>query len=351
MNIVNKESMKAVVMNDFGGVEKMELKKCFIPEPRRGEVRIRIKAAAFNPVDWKIRENWYGGNPKQILGCDCSGFIDAVGPNEDRFVVGDKVYALAIFKSSNGSYAEYTCVPRELVVKKPEKLTFEEAATVPLAGMTAYRAVIASYAFKEGDSVFVAGLGGGVGSFAIQFLKFLGVKEIYTVAKNIKSSEFLQEKMGINEDHILIYDGLTMDEMKKSLIKMNGDNLFDATLDLVGKDVKKLCLELTGYSGHFTTILPEENFVFPIWNENSIPRGRNLSIHQVSIGAEMASKNRKNWQIYGTHLERISQMLEKDILKPPYFQVIGSLNARTVQIAHNLLKKGRVKGKLVMIIE
>ena len=343
--------MKAIVMNGFGSADLLNLQEIPVPSPKEGQVRIRIKAAGFNPVDWKIRQGWYGGNPHQILGCDCSGVVDALGAGVHGFSVGDEVYAMSIFQSSNGSYAEFSCVPVEAVHKKPRGLSFEEAAAIPLASMTAYRATIAASALKKGDTVFVAGAGGGVGSFALQLIKLAGIHQIYTVAKDEKSAQFLQHHLGLARDHILIYEGLSSEQLKEKLLKMTQDRLFHVTLDLVGGETKRLCLELTGFSGHFSTILPEKEFAFPVWNENALPRARNMSIHQVAVGAEFGSTHRADWQIYHRHLGHISEMLENGSLKPPHVQVLGPLSVKTVQQAHSLLAQGHVKGKLVMVVE
>lgn len=333
-------------MNGFGSADLLSLQERPLPLPQKGEVRIRIKAAGFNPVDWKIRSGWYGGDPHQILGFDCSGIIDALGSEVKDFAIGDEVYAMSL-RSSNGSYAEFTCVPIELVAKKPHSLTFEEAAAIPLASMTAYRATLG---ISAQNTAFIVGAGGGVGMFAVQFIKLAGIKKIYTVAKNEKSAQFLQKNLELPKDHIVIYEGLTTDQLKKKLLSINNGRLFDATVDLVGGERKHLCLELTGYSGHFSTILPEKEFALPIWDENAIPRARNMSILQVSVGAELGSSDRKDWQIYKRHLGHISQMLENGTLKSPPVQVVGPLHVKTVQKAHTLLEQGHVKGKLVMTI-
>ena len=343
--------MKAVCMEKFGSRDVFSLQEVPKPEPREGEIRILIKASGFNPVDWKIREGWYGGKPPKILGMDCSGIVDAVGPNVTQFARGDEIYAMSFFRSSGGSYAEYVSIPVELVAKKPPNISFEEAAAVPLAAMTAYRATLAPPACKLGDVVFAAGIGGGVGIFAIQFLRAAGVREIFTLAKDEISAQFLQEKLSIPRDHIVLYGNRTHEELKEQLLSMNHGRLFDVTLDLVGGETKRLCLELTGYSGHFSTILPEQDFAFPFWGENDIPRARNLSVHQVAISAELGNDDRSYWQIYMRHLGLISEMLTRGELKPPCVQVVGPLNEKTVQQAHALLEAKRVKGKLVMVVE
>ena len=349
MSSVN--SMKAVVMSGYGTADVFSIQEVPKPEPQEGQIRIRIRVSGFNPVDWKIRNNWYGGPAPRILGMDCSGIVDAVGPSTSLFSIGDEVYAMTFFRSSGGSYAEYVCVPVELVAKKPKNISFEEAAAIPLAAMTAYRAIVAPSAFKEGDVVFAAGLGGGVGVFAVQFFRLLDIREIFTTAKDEASAQFLYEKLGIPRDHVLIYDGLSTEQLREQMIAMNHGRLFDATLDLVGGETKKLCLELTGCSGHFSTILPEQHFEFPFWGENDIPRARNLSVHQVAIGSEIETIDRKCWQIYTRHLGHITKMLERGELRPPFVKTVGSLCARTVQQAHALLERGHVKGKLVMVVE
>lgn len=175
--------------------------------------------------------------------------------------------------------------------------------------------------------------------------------EIYTIAKDEESADFLVKNLGIAKDHILIYGGLSTEELKTRLIEMNNGNLFNSTFDFVGGEIKKLCLELTGHSGHFSTIVPESKFDFSFWEENSIPRGRNLSVHQVNIGAELGSTEKKSLQVYQRHLKVLMTLFEEGSLVPPPVTVVGSLSDKTVRQAHELLESGRVKGKLVMVVE
>jgi NADPH:quinone reductase len=343
--------MKAIMMNGFGASDVFVLKEVPLPSPQDHQVIIRIKAAGFNPVDWKIREGWYKQyDSHSILGCDCSGVIDAVGPNVTDFAVGDEVYAMSFIRGSNGSYAQYTCLPIELVYKKPSNLTFEEAAAVPLAAMTAYRATLAGISIKKDDSVFIAGVGGGVGPFALEFIRSAGVKKIFTVAKDEHSASTLVKNLAIPRDHIIFYKDVPFENLKDQLLSLNHGHLYNVTVDLVGKEMKKLCLELTNYSGHFSTALPEKDFDYPTWNENANPRMRNISILQVMVGAELASPDRSDWAIYRHHLKAITQMLEHKTLHAPQVQVIGPLFVDTVRRAHALLEDRSVKGKLVMTV-
>lgn len=345
--------MKAIEMHQFGESNVFTLGSPIKPAPKEGQVCIQIKASGFNPVDYKIREGWYSLNPHQILGCDCSGIVESLGPNTADFSIGEEVYSMcgSFFHSSNGSYAEYVCAPVELVARKPKNISFEEAATIPLAAMTAYRATLAAIPLKETDTVFVAGIGGGVGTFVAQFLRLAGVKKIYTVARDQKSVESILNYQGIASDHILQYLEFSPNELRDVLLKMNTGQFFDVTIDLVGGTMKQLCLELIGYSGHFSTIVPEADFLsFDVWSENSIPRGRNLSIHQVAIGAELGSAHRKYWQIYKRHMALISEWIEQGFIRPK-IENIGTMSVQTVQRAHYLLETGQIKGKLVMTID
>lgn len=349
--MITMTTMQAVVLNKFGTSDQFTLKEVDLPKLENNQILIHVKAAGFNPVDYKIREGRYGGNAPEILGCDCSGVVEQVGPNStDKFKKGDEVYGMSFVGTGKGSYAQYAIIPEELVAKKPTNLTHTQAAGVPLAAMTAFRATIANRAFQKGDTVFIAGAGGGVGSFAVQMLQSLGVKEIYTIARTKKSADYLYDRLGIPLDHIVIYEGLSQTQLETKLVELNKGKLFDGTLDLIGGERKELCLNLTKHSGHFSTILPEkDNFNnYPFWGENDLPRSRNLSVHQVNIGSEMGSKNLSDKQIYIRHMDIINQMLKDGRLKPPSITSIGSLSAKNVQQAHEMLESGRVKGKLVM---
>ncbi len=340
--------MKAVVLEAFGDTSSLQLKEVEKPHPKNGEIRIRIKASGFNPVDCKLRKGLFGGSVPLILGADCSGVVDAIGENAKGFAIGDEVYAMPFGQCSNGSYAEYLCLPCTFAAKKPKKLTFEQAAAVPLSTLTAYRAIIASSAIKKGATVFIAGAGGGVGSIAVEMVKSAGAKTIFSVAGSEESAQFLLKELGLKKEHILIYRGLTSEQMEQKLKEMNGGQLFDAAFDFVGGEMKRLCLLLTGLSGHFATIVRESKaFDFPVW-EKSLCFDKSLSIHLVFVGAESVFGSAESWKIYSQHLNHITELLEHGHLRPPPVRVLGELTREAVVEAHRLLEEGKVKGKLVM---
>ena len=342
--------MKAILLDAFGEAGLFREGEVPLPEPKAKEVRIQVKSAGFNPVDFKIRKGFFGGTFPLILGADCSGVIDKVGEGVLDFHVGDEVYAMPFGPRSNGSYAQYLTVPSAFVGKKPKNLSFEEAAAVPLASLTAYRALLAPHAIQKGGSLFVAGAGGGVGSVAIHLAKPWVGNQIFTVSGSAESADFLSEHLGIPRGNIVLYKGKTLSELQSALTALNGGRLFSTTLDCVGGEMKKLCLELTAHSGHFSTLLAEEEkFVYSVWDRAATPCfNRNLSIHCVSVGAEGFSSSPEGWEIYKKQLADLTTLFEKGQLPPPHVKMLGTLSVETVKEAHRLLEEGRVKGKLVM---
>lgn len=345
--------MQAILLNAIGDENQFVLGKLPIPQPQPGHVRIRVKVAAFNPVDVKSRMGLYGASGMPIvLGADCSGLIDALGDGVSQFAIGDEVYAMPFGQSSNGSYAQYLCVPAAFVCKKPKKLTFEQAASLPLVSMTAYRAMVASGALKKKGSIFIAGAGGGVGSIGVQLAHHFHGGPIFTIAGSEESKESIVRNQKIPGNQIQIYKGLSTQQLKEKLIALNADELFAATFDFVGKDMKKLCLELTGYSGHFSSIAPEDRgFEFPVWTRGeSLCFSRSMNLHFVSVGSEAFSGPAKSWSIYQKHLRHITELVEADAIVAPQINVVGPLSVESVQEAHRRLQTNRVKGKLVMTV-
>lgn len=342
--------MKAVILEAMGETNHFIVKEVPIPEPKQHEVRIQIKAVGFNPVDYKIRQGAYGGDLPKILGSDCSGIVDALGPDVKDFKIGDDVYAMPFGNASNGSYAEFICIPEAMVSKKPLNITFEQASCVPLAAMTAYRAINAVSAVQKGDHVFIAGAGGGVGSFAVQLARLSGAEAIFTIAGSERSASFLQYDLGFKMDQIVLYPGKDNETLKTELLALNHDRFFNTTLDFVGKDKKELCLLLTEFSGHFSTVLPEEeDFPVPVWNgRKSLCFSKNLSLHFVFVGAQAQNGSPSQLKIYQDHLQAITSLIENRKLMIPAIEVVGSLSVESVTEAHHMLEEGHVKGKLVM---
>ena len=187
--------MKAVRIHQYGGPEVLSLDDAAQPEPGAGQVLVRIRAAGVNPADWKIREGQFKEFlPLQfpaILGFDFAGEVVTSGPGASGFKQGDPVYGTAM-----GTYAEFVAARMEEVALKPASMSYVEAASVPVAGQTAWQALFDVGGLGAGKRVLIHGATGGVGSFAVQLAKARGVSVIGTGSE--RNQEYLRE-LGVDE--------------------------------------------------------------------------------------------------------------------------------------------------------
>jgi NADPH:quinone reductase-like Zn-dependent oxidoreductase len=176
-------TMKAFVLRSYGPPDHLELADVKIPRPGPGEVLVRVRATSVNPADWHLMR----GEPRiarlfpgllglrapkvAILGCDVAGQVEAVGADVTGFRPGDDVFALL---DRGGGFAEYACVPERALVRKPARLSFAQAAAVPLAAATALLALADVGGVRPGQQVLVNGAAGGVGTFAVQLARAYG---------------------------------------------------------------------------------------------------------------------------------------------------------------------------------
>jgi NADPH2:quinone reductase len=175
--------VRAIGIHEFGGRDKLQLLE--LPEPKVGPdfVKIQVRAAGVNPVDWKLREGRLEPRFPVVFpvvpGWDAAGVVDEVGPAVTDFSPGDEVFAYCRKHFiGEGTYAEFVSVPDAYVARKPESLTFEEAAAIPLAGLTAYQALFLAAGLTAGERVLVSSASGGVGSFAVQLALDAGAEVI-----------------------------------------------------------------------------------------------------------------------------------------------------------------------------
>lgn len=176
--------MKAVRIHEFGGVDVLKLEDLPEPVPGPGEVLIEVKAASVNPVDYKIREGKYPPVTADMLpvtpGRDVAGVIAALGQGVTAFKIGDQVFAM--LPPDRGGYAEWVLAPADVCAVKPASLDMVQAASVPLAALTAWQGLFTNGGLKEGQRVLIHGASGGVGSFAVQFAKAKGAQVFATAS-------------------------------------------------------------------------------------------------------------------------------------------------------------------------
>ena len=196
--------MKAIILRELGAAENLKLEEAPDPQPGAGEAVVRLRAAALNHRDVFIWQKLYPNiKLPAILGSDGAGVVAAIGEGVDQSLIGREVviepgldwgpsdeiqgknYRI-LGMPEDGTYAEMIGVPAENLHPKPAHLTFEEAAALPLAGLTAYRAVATRAKVKAGDNVLVTGIGGGVAMFAAQIAKQLGARVFVTSGNDDK---------------------------------------------------------------------------------------------------------------------------------------------------------------------
>lgn len=220
---MSEQTMRAVTITEFGGPEVLTAGRVARPEPLPTEVLVRVHAAGINPVDWKTRAG-HGMAGLQtlplILGWDVSGVVEEVGFGVTSLAPGDEVYAMPWFPRPAGAYAEFVTAPSRQFARKPASLSHVEAAALPLAGLTAWQALVDTARVTGGQRVLVHAAAGGVGHLAVQFAKQLGAEVIATARESRHS--WLRE-LGADE---------TIDYTRQRFEEATGK--VDVVIDLVG---------------------------------------------------------------------------------------------------------------------
>src|SRR5712692_9147716 len=251
--------MKAIVYRDYGSPDVLRLEEIEKPVPNDNQVLIRVRAASVNPLDWHyMRGTPYIGRiemgllkPKVTrLGVDYAGTVEAVGRNVTQFKPGDEV-----FGGRTGAFAEYVSVLEDrAVVLKPANLTFEQAASVPIAAITALQALRDKGKIQPGQKVLINGASGGVGTFAVQLAKNFGAE--VTGVCSTRNVELVQS---LGADHVIDY---TKEDFTK------GDQHYDVILDNVANHSLSECRRVLTPNGIYVLIggggVNEQGLVGPL---------------------------------------------------------------------------------------
>lgn len=200
--------MKAIVYTQYGSPDVLQFKDVEKPTPKDNEVLLKVQAASVNALDWHLMraepflarfENGLLKPKNTKLGADVAGRVEAVGGHVTQSHVGDEVFGF-IPISELGSLAEYVCVSEELLALKPANVTFEQAAAVPVAAITALQGLRDKGQIRSGQKVLINGASGGVGTFAVQIAKSFG-----TEVTGVCSTSKLAVTRSIGADHVIDY--------------------------------------------------------------------------------------------------------------------------------------------------
>ncbi|MCZ2525804.1 NADP-dependent oxidoreductase [Streptomyces sp. HB2AG] len=218
--------MKAVAYRAYGGPEVLEYTD--LPEPKVGpdKVLVRVRAAAVNPVDWKVRAGYLDAvmdvQFPVVPGWDVSGTVVRAGADAHEFSEGDEVIGYVRQDwVSNGTFAEYVAAPVRTLAKKPANLSFEQAAGLPLTGLTAYQSLVHALRLGKGETLVVHAAAGGVGSMAVQIARHLGARVIGTASE--RNHDYLRS---LGAEPVTYGEGLA--DRIRSLAPDGVDAMFDA---------------------------------------------------------------------------------------------------------------------------
>ncbi len=313
--------MKAMVTPRFGGPKVFELRELERPEPAADEVLVRVLYSGTNPVDAKLCRDgtWAGLEPPVVLGHDVSGIVEAVGTKVTVFKPGDEVYYTPeIFGNPMGSSAEYNVAPTAIVARKPRALSHEQAAAVPLAGGTAWEAVVRRLRVRPGETLLIHGGAGGVGSFAVQIAKAAGAR---VLARAGAANQHTLR--GLGADVAIDY---ARDDFTEIVLRETEGRGADAVFDTVGGDLVARSIRATRADGRLACILT------PAGGLDGLS-AKNLTLFGVFLKRE------------ARRLEELSALIEQGKMRPLIDQV---LPLQEVRKAHERLDTGHGRGKVVL---
>lgn len=314
--------MRAMVIPEFGDPDLFEERDVERPEPGPGEVLVRVFASSVNPIDTKLRAegSFAGLEPPVILGADVSGVVEEVEAGVTDLAPGDEVYYTPeiIGPESNRAYAEYHTATADIVAKKPASLSHEEAAAVPLAGGTAYEAIVRRLAVRVGETVLIHGGAGGVGSFAVQIARASGARVLASAGT---SNQDALKELGVD----VAIDYSSEDTFEITLDDTGGAGV-DAVFDTAGGDLIAKSTQATRAFGRLASIISLQGDLTPAYQFNQ------------TIYGVMPARERGR-------LDEMTRLMERGHARPLVDEL---LDLDEVGKAHERLESGHGRGKVVL---
>jgi NADPH:quinone reductase-like Zn-dependent oxidoreductase len=306
--------MKAAVIKKFGSREELFISNIERPECKENEVLIKVKASSVNPMDCKIRQYGFNNNIKTkfpiVLGIDVAGEIIEVGNNVKEFELGDEVFGY-LDMLRMGGYAEYAIALPKEITKKPQEMSFVEAASLPVVAITAFLACFGYTQLQSNQRILVHAAAGGVGSIVVQIANFLGLYVIGTASPN--NNEFLSE---IGVDEIIDYNSVDFSKKIKNI---------DIVIDTIGGETQDKSFEVLKDKGWLISVV-------------SSPSETLKKEYDINTGFVFAMPNNE-------YLDQIVNLYRKGAFKP----IIGkTLQLKDIVLAHKLIESRHSKGKIVI---
>ncbi len=319
--------MRAVFIKRYGGTEVLEYGERPRPVLKSGQVLVEVHAASVNPRDWLLREGryvfrWLTPRFPLILGSDISGVVVEAGSSTSPFRLGDAVFGMQTTLGGMGAYAEYIAIAGGALARKPSNISHEEAAAVPCAALTAYRALTQVGHVSAGTQVTIIGASGGMGSYATQLARARGAT---VVAVTSGRNASLVESLGA--DRVIDYTTVPFATTVRSQ---------DLVFDTVGRESLRTCSPVLGPRGRYVTTIPGletawESLTSNLWR--ALRAGNARSAHVVLVRAD------------GQALERIASLMSEGKVRSIIDSVYPLSEARA---AHEKSRSRRTRGKLIL---
>ncbi len=308
-------TMRAVVVREWGGPQELQVAEVPTPEPGPTEVLVRVHAAGVNPTDWVSRAT--GGlrlwDDPAILGHDVAGVVAAVGMGVTLHRPGDAVLGMPLFPRQAGGYAEYVVAPARQFVAAPAGLDHVHAAALPLAGLTAWQALVDTAAVRPGQRVLVHAAAGGVGHLAVQIAKALGAEVVATASAG--KHAFVRD---LGADEVIDYRAV-------DFVRTTGP--VDVVVDPVGGDYGERSLDVLRPGGVLVSLLPADDRWAPVAAARGLRAGFML-VEPDHVG-----------------LAALTALVAAGRLRPHVEHVLPLEQAAK---AHELGEAGGLKGKIVL---
>lgn len=329
--------MKAMIIDKYGKVP-MRMAEVPTPEINEYEVLAEIHAASINPIDFKIRD----GKVKMllkyemplILGNDFSGVITKVGSKVTRFKVGDEIYARPR-KNKIGTFAEYIAIHEDNIALKPKNLSFEEAASIPLVGLTSYQALHDIMHLQKGQKILIHAGSGGVGTFAIQLAKIMGATVTTTASE---AGANLVKSLGADE--IINYKTEKFEEILTN---------YDAVFDTIGGTTLEKSFNIIKSGGNIVSVSGMPNARFGKEFGSGFFKTLLFSLASKKLTALEKKHNAQYSFLFmkpsGDQLRTIANYIEAGKIKPVIDRVFPFEDA---QKAMEYSEAGRAKGKIIV---
>ncbi|QMW03899.1 NADP-dependent oxidoreductase [Spirosoma foliorum] len=311
--------MKAYLLYEAGGVDKLILSETQRPTLKSGEVLIRVKAIGINPADTIYRNSSklisyiFGEEQPVIMGWDIAGEVVEKSENTAGFEVGDTVFAL--LQNARG-YAEFVAVNVGLLAHKPGKITFEEAAAAPMAGLTAWQPLVHGMNIKKGNKILIHGAAGGVGHYAVQIAHYLDAEVIATSSG--KNHDFV---MSLGADKHIDYQTEHFWEVISDV---------DFVLDTIGGETLEHSIDVTKPGGTIISIIP-------------------MTDERLKSKAQAKNVKLSLWglQFNGEDLRAFADLMAKGILKS---YIAKTYPFTAMAEAHTQVETRRTAGKIVLTV-